>query len=69
MARSKNAIQDFIENLAPEFDAVKHSAEKLLDAHRDDVINAYIAAGRGSKDALGLREDAEDYYERKHVTK
>ncbi len=69
MPRSKNAIQEFIDNLAPEFDAVRHSAEKLLDAHRDDIINAYVAAGRGSKDALSLREDAEDYYERKHVTK
>ena len=69
MNRSRNEIKKFIDELPPEFDAIRHKAEKLLDAHRDDVINAYVAAGRGSKDALSLREDAEDYYERKHITK
>jgi hypothetical protein len=69
MGRSINRIQEFIDELPPEFDAVKHKAERLLDHHRNDVINAYLAAGRGSKDTLSLMEDAEDYYERKHVTK
>lgn len=69
MGRTKNAIQEFIDKLAPEFDAVRHEAEKLLDAHREDVINAYVQGGRGSKDSLSLREDAENYYERKHIIK
>lgn len=69
MSRSINRIQEFIESLAPEFEAVKHKAERLLDHHRNDVMNAYIAGGKGTKDTLSLMEDAEDYYERKHITK
>ncbi len=67
MVRTKNEIRKFIDELPPEFEAIRHKAEKLLDAHRDDVIAAYIAAGKDSGDELQVIEDAEDYYERKHT--
>ena len=68
MPRSKNAIQEFIDKLAPEFESVKHEAEKLLDAHRDDVIAAYVHAGDGYLDKDALIESAEAYYEKRHTT-
>ena len=68
MNRSHNAIKKFIDELPPEFDAIKHKAEKLLDAHRDDVIAAYVHAGDGYLDKDALIESAEAYYERKHTT-
>jgi hypothetical protein len=68
MNRSKNEIKKFIDELPPEFEAIRHKAEKLLDAHRDDVIAAYVHAGLGLMDYEALYESAEDYYERKHTT-
>ena len=67
MNRSKNEIKKFIDELPPEFDAIRHKAEKLLDAHRDDVIAAYVHAGLGLMEYEALHESAEDYYERKHT--
>ena len=68
MNRSHNAIKKFIDELSPEFDAIKHKAEKLLDAHRDDVIAAHVHAGDGFIDKDALIYSAEAYYERKHTT-
>jgi hypothetical protein len=69
MARSENKIQEFIDDIPVEFEALKPKAEKLLDAHRQDVINAFLAAGRKTADPVTLIEWAEEYYERKHITK
>jgi hypothetical protein len=68
MNRAKNEIKKFIDELPPEFEAIRHKAEKLLDAHRDDVIAAYVHAGDGYLDKDALIESAEAYYERKHTT-
>jgi len=68
MNRSKNEIKKFIDELPPEFEAIRHKAEKLLDAHRDDVIAAYVHASFvGLMEYEALHESAEDYYERKHT--
>ena len=50
MNRAHNAIKKFIDELPPEFEAIRHKVEKLLDAHRDDVISAYEHAGDGYLD-------------------
>ena len=68
MNRSHNAIKKFIDELPPEFDAIKHKAEKLLDAHRDDVIAAFVHAASGWLDRDALYESAEAYYENRHTT-
>ena len=68
MNRSHNAIKKFIDELPPEFEAIRQKAEKLLDAHRDDVIAAYVHAGDGFIDKDALIYSAEAYYERKHTT-
>jgi len=68
MNRSHNAIKKFIDELPPEFDAIRHKAEKLLDAHRDDVIAAYVHAGMGLMETDELYESAEAYYEKRHTT-
>jgi hypothetical protein len=68
MNRAKNEIKKFIDELPPEFDAIRHKAEKLLDAHRDDVIAAYVHAGIGTLDTDALYESAEAYYEKRHTT-
>ena len=68
MNRSHNAIKKFIDELPPEFEAIRHKAEKLLDAHRDDVIAAYVHAGDGFIDKDALIYSAEAYYDRKHTT-
>lgn len=68
MTRSRNEIKKFIDELPPEFEAIRHKAEKLLDAHRDDVIAAYVHAGIGSLDTDALYESAEAYYEKRHTT-
>ena len=68
MNRSHNAIKKFIDELPPEFEAIRHKAEKLLDAHRDDVIAAYVHAGDGFIDKDALIYSAEAYYERNHTT-
>jgi hypothetical protein len=66
--RYTNAIEKFITDLPPEFAALKPRAEKLLDAHRDDVIAAYVHAGDGYLDKDALIESAEAYYEKRHTT-
>ena len=68
MNRSRNEIKKFIDELPPEFEAIRHKAEKLLDAHRDDVIAAYVHAGMGNLDTDSLYESAEAYYEKRHTT-
>lgn len=65
--RAHNAIKKFIDELPPEFDAVKHKAEKLLDAHRADIIAAFIAGNMKQMERWEVIEHAEDYYEGKHV--
>jgi hypothetical protein len=66
--RYSNAIEKFIKDLPPEFAALKPRAEKLLDAHREDVIAAYVHAGDGYLDKDALIESAEAYYEKRHTT-
>lgn len=68
MNRSHNSIKKFIDELPPEFEAIRQKAEKLLDAHRDDVIAAYVHAGDGYLDKDALIESAEAYYEKRHTT-
>ncbi len=65
--RYSNAIEKFIKDLPPEFAALKPRAEKLLDAHREDVIEAFKAGDNGDTDALQLQIDAEYYYEQRHT--
>jgi hypothetical protein len=65
--RYTNAIEKFISELPPEFAALKPRAEKLLDAHREDVIAAFKAGDNGLTDPLQLQIDAEYYYEERHT--
>ena len=71
MKRSTNAIKDFIDELPPEFEAIRHKAEKLLDAHREDVIQGYVngAVAYGlDTTKFQAREDGEQYYTDRHTT-
>lgn len=65
--RYTNAIEKFINELPPEFESVKAKAVKLLDAHREDVIEAFKAGDNGLTDPLQLQIDAEYYYEQRHT--
>jgi hypothetical protein len=66
--KARNAIQKFIDELPPEFEAVKHKAEKLLEAHRTDVIDAFVAGNMKQMERWEIMEHAEDYYEGNHKT-
>lgn len=65
--RYTNAVQKFIDELPPEFASLKPRAEKLLDAHREDVIAAFKEGDNGLTDPLQLQIDAEYYYEQRHT--
>ena len=62
-----NAIEKFISELPPEITALKPLAEKLLDANREEGIEAVKAGDNGLTDPLQLQIDAEYYYEERHT--